>query len=217
MLVQAFTVFLALIGTTLSCMNTGARVTYAMGRDEEVPCALRHAARQEAHAAPRRSGRWRSSRSSSASSPSPSISAARRRRRSTRSTTTSGTASASSTRTLIAKLPNTLVIVTLISNFGTFLLYMITCIVAIVAFREHHMLPRLQAHGRAGVRAAGEPRLHAVLPRRAVHGQRDEREGAVHRARHLRACGASTAGSTSCARARRPSKPVLLSEKPVVS
>src|SRR5215468_8414411 len=37
MLVQAFTVFLALIGTTLSCMNTGARVTYAMGRDEEVP------------------------------------------------------------------------------------------------------------------------------------------------------------------------------------
>ena len=37
MLVEACTVFLALIGTTLSCMNTGARVTYAMGRDEEVP------------------------------------------------------------------------------------------------------------------------------------------------------------------------------------
>src|SRR5207342_479091 len=37
MLVQAFTVFLALIGTTLSCMSTGARVTYAMGRDREVP------------------------------------------------------------------------------------------------------------------------------------------------------------------------------------
>src|SRR6202167_4740442 len=37
MLVEAFTVFLALIGTTLSCMNTGARVTYAMGRDQEVP------------------------------------------------------------------------------------------------------------------------------------------------------------------------------------
>src|SRR5208337_658164 len=36
MLVQALTVFLALIGTTLSCLNTGARVTYAMGRDEEV-------------------------------------------------------------------------------------------------------------------------------------------------------------------------------------
>src|SRR5271168_331775 len=36
MLVQAFTVFLALIGTTLACLNTGARVTYAMGRDQEV-------------------------------------------------------------------------------------------------------------------------------------------------------------------------------------
>jgi basic amino acid/polyamine antiporter, APA family len=38
----------------------------------------------------------------------------------------------------IAKLPNTLVIVTLVSNFGTFLLYMLTNVVAIVAFREHH-------------------------------------------------------------------------------
>src|SRR6202030_73569 len=37
MLIEAVTVFLALIGTTLSCINTGARVTYAMGRDEEVP------------------------------------------------------------------------------------------------------------------------------------------------------------------------------------
>ncbi len=36
MLVEAFTVFLALIGTTLSCMNTGARVTYAMGKDDEL-------------------------------------------------------------------------------------------------------------------------------------------------------------------------------------
>src|SRR5205823_6805842 len=36
MMIQAVTVFLALIGTTLSCINTGARVTYAMGRDEEL-------------------------------------------------------------------------------------------------------------------------------------------------------------------------------------
>ena len=36
MLTEAFTVFLALIGTTLACLSTGARVTYAMGRDEEV-------------------------------------------------------------------------------------------------------------------------------------------------------------------------------------
>src|SRR6202050_1764884 len=37
MLVEAATVLLALIGTTLSCMNTAARVTYAMGKDNEVP------------------------------------------------------------------------------------------------------------------------------------------------------------------------------------
>src|SRR5216684_6729049 len=37
MLVQASAVFLALVGTTLACMRTGARVTYAMGRDAEVP------------------------------------------------------------------------------------------------------------------------------------------------------------------------------------
>ena len=47
MLAEAFTVFLALIGTTLSCMNTGARVTYAMGKDDEAPehfgCSTRFA------------------------------------------------------------------------------------------------------------------------------------------------------------------------------
>jgi len=37
-----------------------------------------------------------------------------------------------------AALPNTLVIMTLISNFGTFMLYMITCWIAMVAFKEHH-------------------------------------------------------------------------------
>src|SRR5262249_55059031 len=37
MLVQASTVSLALIGPPLFCINTGARVTFAMGRDEEVP------------------------------------------------------------------------------------------------------------------------------------------------------------------------------------
>src|SRR6201988_704410 len=37
MLAEAVTVFLALIGTTLACMNTGARVTYAIGKDDEAP------------------------------------------------------------------------------------------------------------------------------------------------------------------------------------
>ena len=40
MLIEAATVFLALIGTTLSCINTGARVTYAMGKDKELPDSM---------------------------------------------------------------------------------------------------------------------------------------------------------------------------------
>ena len=74
MLVEAFTVFLAIIGTTLSCMNTGARVTYAMGKDEEVPEHFGMLHCEEPDAAPRhldaggdlgrgrlhRGGRWRS-------------------------------------------------------------------------------------------------------------------------------------------------------------
>ncbi|HUB26068.1 MAG TPA: hypothetical protein VL992_11615, partial [Tepidisphaeraceae bacterium] len=37
------------------------------------------------------------------------------------------------------KFPNSLLIITLISNFGTFMLYMMSCLVAIVAFHEHQM------------------------------------------------------------------------------
>src|SRR5574341_1493074 len=53
MLVQAITVFLALIGTTLSCLSTGARVTYAMGKDDEVPShfGLLHGKRLTPHRA----------------------------------------------------------------------------------------------------------------------------------------------------------------------
>src|SRR5574341_1179420 len=53
MLVQALTVFLALIGTTLSCLSTGARVTYAMGKDDEVPShfGLLHGKRLTPHRA----------------------------------------------------------------------------------------------------------------------------------------------------------------------
>jgi amino acid transporter len=36
-LVMAFTVVLALIGTTLACLNTGVRITYAMSKDKELP------------------------------------------------------------------------------------------------------------------------------------------------------------------------------------
>ena len=39
-IIVAGIVALAILGTTLACLNTGVRVTYAMGRDQEVPTAL---------------------------------------------------------------------------------------------------------------------------------------------------------------------------------
>ncbi len=136
MLVQAFTVFLALIGTTLACLSTGARVTYAMGRDEEVPShfGLLHGKNLSPH---------RSIWTLAIISIVIGII--------TVSVYLGGTTPAALDKHNIwysfgifapetyAKLPNTLLIITLISNFGTFLLYMTTCIIAIVAFREHHM------------------------------------------------------------------------------
>ena len=137
MLVQACTVFLALIGTTLSCMNTGARVTYAMGKDDEVPTqfGMLHGKTLSPHRAI-----WFLVILSMI------VGIA---------TTLVYQGGQSSDLAALDKhnfwysmgiwsphsyvtLPNTMLIITLISNFGTFLLYMTTCIVAIVAFREHH-------------------------------------------------------------------------------
>jgi basic amino acid/polyamine antiporter, APA family len=39
-LILAVTVLIALIGTTLACLNTGVRITYVMGRDKEMPSIL---------------------------------------------------------------------------------------------------------------------------------------------------------------------------------
>jgi len=39
-LIVAFTVLIALLGTTLACLNTGVRVTYAMAKDKEMPGIL---------------------------------------------------------------------------------------------------------------------------------------------------------------------------------
>jgi len=39
-LIVAATVLLALFGTMLACLNTGVRITYAMGRDKEMPSIL---------------------------------------------------------------------------------------------------------------------------------------------------------------------------------
>jgi amino acid transporter len=135
MLVQASTVFLALIGTTLSCLSTGARVTYAMGRDEEVPShfGMLHGKTASPHRAI-----WALAIISAILGII------------TVSVYLGGTTPAALDKHNVwysfgifspatyAALPNTLVIMTLISNFGTFLLYMITCWIAMVAFKEHH-------------------------------------------------------------------------------
>ena len=135
MLVQASTVFLALIGTTLSCLSTGARVTYAMGRDDEVPShfGLLHGKNLSPHRAI-----WTLATLSAILGII------------TVTVYLGGTTPAALDKHNVwyslgifkpetyAKLPNTLVIVTLISNFGTFMLYMMTCVIAIVAFKEHH-------------------------------------------------------------------------------
>jgi len=135
MLVQAFTVFLALIGTTLSCLSTGARVTYAMGRDEEVPShfGLLHG---------KTASPYRAIWTLAVISAIIGII--------TVTAYLGGTTPAALDKhnswysfgifspETYAALPNTLVIVTLVSNFGTFLLYMITCWIAMVAFKEHH-------------------------------------------------------------------------------
>jgi basic amino acid/polyamine antiporter, APA family len=137
MLVEAFTVFLALIGTTLSCLSTGARVTYAMGRDDEVPShfGLLHGKTLTPYRAI-----WTLAVISAVVGMV------------TVTMYLGGTTPAPLEAkyhniwysigifnpAVIAKMPNTLVIVTLVSNFGTFLLYMMTCIVAMVAFHRHH-------------------------------------------------------------------------------
>src|ERR1700757_5245083 len=120
MLVQAVTVFLALIGTTLSSLATGARVTYAMGRDEEVPShfGLLHGKTLTPHRAI-----WTLAILSAVIGMV------------TVTVYLGGTTPAPLdpkyhniwysfgifNPDLISKLPNTLVIVTLVSNFGTFL------------------------------------------------------------------------------------------------
>ena len=143
MFIQAITVLLALVGTTLSCINTGARVTYAMGRDDEVPShfGMLHGKNLTPHRAI-----WTLATisvvvgifacsmylcSPTASDPSAALTDAQK-------ASFWYPAWMLPSAEWVTKLPNSLLIVTLVSNFGTFMLYMLTCIVAIVAFREHH-------------------------------------------------------------------------------
>ncbi len=137
MLVEAFTVFLALIGTTLSCMNTGARVTYAMGKDDEAP---EHFGILHAKSLSPRSAIWTLAAISAvlgciavsfvfadASAPTDATIAALPHNIFSNF--------GYSTHDKLAAMPNSLLTITLTSNFGTFILYGLSCLLCIVAFR----------------------------------------------------------------------------------
>jgi len=138
MLAEAFTVFLALIGTTLSCMNTGARVTYAMGKDDEAPehFGLLHAG----SLSPRRAI-WTLAVISAVigvvgvsfyfadgSAPTDAAIAALPHNILSNFGYT--------THDQLAAMPSSILAVTLTSNFGTFILYALSCFLCIVAFHK---------------------------------------------------------------------------------
>jgi amino acid transporter len=139
MLTEAFTVFLAIIGTTLSCINTGARVTYAMGKDSEVPehFGLLHSKNLTPHRAI-----WTLAAISAVvgclgvmmafgDAGAPADAAIKSLPQGFWSsfgyTTHDG----------MAAMPNSLLTVTLASNFGTFLLYGLSCMICMVAYHKH--------------------------------------------------------------------------------
>ncbi|MGD0738974.1 MAG: APC family permease [Terracidiphilus sp.] len=136
MLAEALTVFLALIGTTLACMNTGARVTYAMGKDDEVP---EHFGMLHAESLSPRRAIWTLAVISAvigviavslafgdASAPTDaSIAALPHNIFSSFGYTT---------HDKMAALPNSLLAITLTSNFGTFILYALSCFLCMVAY-----------------------------------------------------------------------------------
>jgi amino acid transporter len=146
MLAEAVTVFFALIGTTLACMNTGARVTYAMGKDEEVP---EHFGMLHAESLSPRKSIWTLAWISAvigiiaislmfgdAGAPTDATIAA----------LPHGIFSSWGylPHDTLAKLPNSLLALTLTSNFGTFILYGLSCLLCIVAYhgRPDHKLLR---------------------------------------------------------------------------
>jgi basic amino acid/polyamine antiporter, APA family len=136
---EAFTVFLALIGTTLSCINTGARVTYAMGKDEEMPdsMGMLHGKNLTPHRAI-----WTLA----------AISAVVGCLTVCNFFGDSGALTDATVKALpqgfwssfgylshdrMAALPNSFLTITLASNFGTFVLYTLSCLTCMVAFHKH--------------------------------------------------------------------------------
>ena len=141
MLVEAFTVVLALIGTTLSCMNTGARVTYAMGKDDEVPehFGLLHSENLTPHRAI-----WTLATISAVVGciavvmlfgDAAALSDASVKALPQGLFSSFGYPS----HDVMAAMPNSLLTVTLASNFGTFLLYALSCVICMVGFHNHAM------------------------------------------------------------------------------
>ncbi|HYA17446.1 MAG TPA: APC family permease [Bryobacteraceae bacterium] len=139
MLVEAFTVLLALIGTTLSCMNTAARVTYAMGKDEEIGgnLGVLHPENLTPHRAI-----WTLATISAVigciavsmlfgDAPALADSAIK--------ALPQGFFSSFGypSHDVMAAMPNSLLTVTLASNFGTFVLYALSCVICLVGFHNH--------------------------------------------------------------------------------
>ncbi|MGA3073317.1 MAG: APC family permease [Bryobacteraceae bacterium] len=139
MLCEAFTVFLALIGTTLSCMNTGARVTYAMGKDREL-----HGYFGELHAknlSPHRAI-WILATISAVIGCVAVIMPFGDAGALTDATIKAlpqgfWSSFGYTTHDAMAAMPNSLLTMTLASNFGTFLLYGLSCIICMVAYHNH--------------------------------------------------------------------------------
>ena len=140
MLGEAVTVFLALIGTTLACMNTGARVTYAMGKDDEAPehFGLLHSKTLTPHRAVRTLsfitafiGIVAVSFAFGDGSLTDATIATLPHSFANGLFSCIGYPSAA----FLAKMPNTLLMVTLVSNFGTFILYALSCGLCMVAYR----------------------------------------------------------------------------------
>jgi amino acid transporter len=151
MMAEALTVFLALIGTTLACMNTGARVTYAMGKDDEAPehFGILHAG----SLSPRKAIWTLAVISAIIGVIAVSLVFA-----------DAGAVSDATVAALphnifsnfgymshdtMAALPNSLLAITLTSNFGTFILYALSCFLCMVAyhgrpdysFLKHTLIP----------------------------------------------------------------------------
>ncbi|MGH9445746.1 MAG: hypothetical protein ACRD3O_08470, partial [Terriglobia bacterium] len=139
MLCEAFTVFLALVGTTLSCMNTGARVTYAMGKDQEVPehFGMLHGKKLTPYRAI-----WTLAAISAVIgciAVSMVFGDAGALTDAAIKALPHGFWSSwgYTSHAVMAAMPNSLLTITLASNFGTFLLYGLSCVICIVAYHHH--------------------------------------------------------------------------------